>query len=942
MNRPNLSTGFARSIAWLVVVILLLAGLLAPTWILYQSFRPYTGVLFGYRVMIAMTVAFLLPLLATHFYFRRLRGRVRWEIWFGAWLLFGWVAAAWSLDWMLSIDLGKTDYLYDLLQERARRYAVFCFVVWLITSLICSIGWWGLAAICRWWSRRDVKDVEASALVSAHKPRGRKTITLRTVAAWVTLLSIGLSLIFSNGKLAETFWDGVMGRSGSSLWGNSLWTEAALISLSSIVIYCLLNLWLKRFRSRTVGVLALLTVLPAMPLLMPMVIVRQEILDGVAIYQLCWIGFLIPFAVIVWRCALSVVAPRPVVDEKSKRTRGWNWLGIPIVFRWAVVAVNFGWLGLLASIPFTHYWFASGDGSVEVLRHQMVEVYGGDPEQEIDWLDGLNRSLGVALPPEENAIVDLIELRLERLAAIKNANGGMETLREYFQKLGVSSDTVERWLTRLESVEPPSDALGENGFTYETPIVQLVKRQAQLLDTKEGRKWYGLDTMFAGDQNDASAGQATLPSQNVTGNSPKTAKFKIDWADIRKLESDQDIVKAYLAGDIKMVQDLPWRDEDAPLAAKLLKENREHIEKFRQLSRKEHYSPWVRLDVQERRENHLGNDSRRPYNFALALRSRDLGWLEISLMNHAGNEDFEAAVRDLEALARLYDRSWLVEFSMPTWRVDLLNYSARRIRSAAVKLACHPKFPAKHGPALLEVVRSLPTVFDHSSKELINLNANLTADFFQRSEGVPFGCDNDFNYLKDEPVFSFCRTFPLCVDWRPLADLIESTRRKAIQDGEIALSKNAPVLHLRDEKPGPLSDTYFQNLFLTGPAGKGAALTKLLDDTVGIQLIKFRDVPNAAVFDETAICIELYRKREGRYPATLSDLVPAFFATVPKDPKSRTGQGQPYVYRVTKDGYKLYSVGWNGIDDGGNGGGDYAFERPVVDLADFVKKQLRF
>ena len=70
--------------------------------------------------------------------------------------------------------------------------------------------------------------------------------------------------------------------------------------------------------------------------------------------------------------------------------------------------------------------------------------------------------------------------------------------------------------------------------------------------------------------------------------------------------------------------------------------------------------------------------------------------------------------------------------------------------------------------------------------------------------------------------------------------------------------------------------------------------------------------------------------------------MPAFFATVPKDPKSRTGQGQTYVYRVTKDGYKLYSVGWNGIDDGGNGGGDYAFERPVVDLADFVKKQLRF
>ena len=52
---------------------------------------------------------------------------------------------------------------------------------------------------------------------------------------------------------------------------------------------------------------------------------------------------------------------------------------------------------------------------------------------------------------------------------------------------------------------------------------------------------------------------------------------------------------------------------------------------------------------------------------------------------------------------------------------------------------------------------------------------------------------------------------------------------------------------------------------------------------------------------------------EGAPPETLASLVPTYLAAVPIDPYS----DRPLVYRRTDDGYLLYSVGSNRVDDGG-------------------------
>jgi hypothetical protein len=64
-----------------------------------------------------------------------------------------------------------------------------------------------------------------------------------------------------------------------------------------------------------------------------------------------------------------------------------------------------------------------------------------------------------------------------------------------------------------------------------------------------------------------------------------------------------------------------------------------------------------------------------------------------------------------------------------------------------------------------------------------------------------------------------------------------------------------------------------------------------------------------------ACALERYRLANGKYPDTLDALVPQFIQAVPHD----LINSDPLHYRPAEDGgrFVLYSVGWNGTDDGG-------------------------
>ena len=62
-----------------------------------------------------------------------------------------------------------------------------------------------------------------------------------------------------------------------------------------------------------------------------------------------------------------------------------------------------------------------------------------------------------------------------------------------------------------------------------------------------------------------------------------------------------------------------------------------------------------------------------------------------------------------------------------------------------------------------------------------------------------------------------------------------------------------------------------------------------------------------------ACALEKYRIETGSYPDELEMLVPKFVSKIPHDIVT----GEPLKYRRDGAEYLLYSVGWNGRDDGG-------------------------
>ena len=65
----------------------------------------------------------------------------------------------------------------------------------------------------------------------------------------------------------------------------------------------------------------------------------------------------------------------------------------------------------------------------------------------------------------------------------------------------------------------------------------------------------------------------------------------------------------------------------------------------------------------------------------------------------------------------------------------------------------------------------------------------------------------------------------------------------------------------------------------------------------------------------TAIALERYHRREGKYPAVLQDLIPAYLKKIPID----CMDGKELRYHAKSDGtFLLYSVGQNGTDEGGD------------------------
>ena len=119
----------------------------------------------------------------------------------------------------------------------------------------------------------------------------------------------------------------------------------------------------------------------------------------------------------------------------------------------------------------------------------------------------------------------------------------------------------------------------------------------------------------------------------------------------------------------------------------------------------------------------------------------------------------------------------------------------------------------------------------------------------------------------------------------------------------------------------------------------GESPRKVVTETVGNRLAA--SLPGRSMFDKSvdkaaarmemtrlAFALAAYRAENGSYPTRLADLRPKFLAKVPTDIFSAAD----FHYRTGKGGYRLWSIGPNGVDDGGQGQGVEDYEGDGDDL----------
>ena len=101
--------------------------------------------------------------------------------------------------------------------------------------------------------------------------------------------------------------------------------------------------------------------------------------------------------------------------------------------------------------------------------------------------------------------------------------------------------------------------------------------------------------------------------------------------------------------------------------------------------------------------------------------------------------------------------------------------------------------------------------------------------------------------------------------------------------------------------------------------GWGCRFTRALDrcgvpnDIYPVFAASVRRSDNVMVMLQTDLAIRLYRRDYGGWPERLDDLVPEYLPSLPRETPSQ----RPFCYRVSGDDFVLYSVGQDGIDNGG-------------------------
>ncbi|MBM3500616.1 MAG: hypothetical protein FJX74_18320 [Armatimonadetes bacterium] len=198
--------------------------------------------------------------------------------------------------------------------------------------------------------------------------------------------------------------------------------------------------------------------------------------------------------------------------------------------------------------------------------------------------------------------------------------------------------------------------------------------------------------------------------------------------------------------------------------------------------------------------------------------------------------------------------------------------------------------------------------------------------------GAPEALEELLARLQEVEAREIPLSVTLAVEWDATRRQLQGWRDDPEQRTQAGALLGVPVLQINDvvldEALARLEDYYAQMIDVAGtdywlrrpedvPPPKGNVLVEMIVPVVGRG--REKEVRHLAALRATVltVALELHFARQGAYPKALAELTPDVLTELPVDPFS----GEPFRYR--REGeltYTLYSVGPNGVDDGGTAG----------------------
>ncbi len=371
----------------------------------------------------------------------------------------------------------------------------------------------------------------------------------------------------------------------------------------------------------------------------------------------------------------------------------------------------------------------------------------------------------------------------------------------------------------------------------------------------------------------------------------------------------------------------PWKAEEQPGIAAWREANAGQLDKLVEASRRpRYYMPWMTAGSPHMMSALLKHLSP-TRNAANALKCR--------AMLRLGSGDLDGACRDALALHRLARLVSQPPALLPQLVGIVMEKKAGDVDAA---LAGDENLTAARARRMISDLRSLPPMpeirkaFD--TGERFALLDAMMAFFCEEPPPDPAEIDTELAGLKNslDPDLMFGITnsyFGEIVAALEKDDYL--ARRQALDELPDILPQMEAI---KARYAGP-SGAW--NRLWDRPEKRRAAASKMVAFvTLAVSLPVMTRVIDKAAASETyfrltiiSFALAAHRIEQGRYPAELSGLVPEYLPEIPGDVFS----GKPLVYRLEGEGYVLYSIGANLLDDGG-------VEEEDIDEGDIVVRQI--